>query len=69
MDLQEEDRAGDGAQEAWEEEGAVLTEHRDRREGDRGEEKLASGCKAPTCGWSGRFPPPHTSLTPAPGLG
>lgn len=35
MDLQEEDRAADDSQVAWEE------------EGDRGEENLARGCKDP----------------------
>lgn len=55
MDLQEEERAGDDAQVAWE-------------EGDRGEEMLAHGCKAPACGWPGHSPHPITSLSPAPGL-
>lgn len=50
MDLQEEDRAGDDAQVAWEEEGAVLTEHCDEEGGGQRGGEACLGLQG-SCAW------------------
>lgn len=64
MDLQEEDRAGDDAQVAWEEEGAVLTEHCDEEGGGQRGGEACLGLQGSCVAGQAIFPHPIPASPP-----